>query len=100
MTARKGTKTMKTMYLPIQNVPDGAGLWQSISGNFPCFTGNGVSSFPRAHKVEGGGIPMTVKHTHPQYETAEKRQEALRDTRRVCAELLRSLRSRQARQIS
>ncbi len=65
-----------------------------------CFTGNAVSSSPSAHKVEGGGIPMTVKHTHPQYETAEKRQDAIRDTRRVCAELLRSLRSEQTRQIS
>lgn len=65
-----------------------------------CFTGNAVSSSPSSHKVEGGGIPMTVKHTHPQYETAEKRQEAIRDTRRVCAELLRSLRNEQARQIS
>ena len=87
---------MKTMYLPIQNVPDGAGLWQSISGNFLCFTGNGVSSFPRAHKVERGGTPMTVKHTHPQYETAEKRQEPPRGTPTVCAELLRSLRGPQA----
>ena len=26
---------MKTMYLPIQNAPNGAELWQSISGNFP-----------------------------------------------------------------
>ena len=65
-----------------------------------CFTGSGASSHPSSHKVEGGGIPMTVKHTHPQYETAEKQQEAIRDARRVCAELLRSLRSQQARQIS
>lgn len=43
---------------------------------------------------------MTVKHIHPQYETAEKRQEAIRDTRRACAELLRALRSEQTRQIS
>ena len=64
------------------------------------FTGNGASSHPSSHKVEGGGIPMTVKHTHPQYETAEKQQEAIRDARRVCAELLRTLRNHQARQIS
>lgn len=64
------------------------------------FTGNAVSSSPSAHKVEGGGIPMTVKHTHPQYETAEKRQEAIRDTRRVCAVLLRALQCEQTRRIS
>lgn len=70
------------------------------ANNVISFTGNGACSFPSAHKVEGGGIPMTVKHIHPQYETAEKRQEAIRDTRRACAELLRALRSEQTRQIS
>ena len=64
------------------------------------FTGSGASSHPSSHKVEGGGIPMTVKHTHPQYETAEKQQEAIRDARRMCAALLHSLRSQQTRQIS
>ena len=71
---------MKTMYLPIQNAPDGAELWQSISGNFPDlakslheFVDNALSDFRATNascrRVEirvaqvGGIVEVTVADT-------------------------------------
>lgn len=57
-------------------------------------------TFPPAasHKMIRGGILMKVKHTHPDYDTPEQRQQALLDAKRLCAAALQSRKEASAKQ--
>lgn len=50
-----------------------------------------------AHTMDRGGTDMEIKHTHPTYESAEARQEKLRDTQRVCTAIIAALRAQSVR---
>lgn len=43
-----------------------------------------ASFLPNAHRFVRGGMNMEIRHTHPEYETEEQRQAALKDMRQAC----------------
>lgn len=55
-----------------------------MNGNVILLPQVGASFLPDAHKFVRGGINMEIQHTHPEYETEEQRQSALKDVRQAC----------------
>ena len=51
-----------------------------------------------AHRLWRGGMNMEVKHTHPQYEDPQARQQQMKDAYTACMAKLRSLRAAQREQ--
>lgn len=48
--------------------------------NFP-----GTSSFDENnHRLSQGGMPMKIKHTHPEYADEAERLERLKELKKVC----------------
>ena len=52
------------------------------------------SPYP-AHRLWQGGMNMEVKHTHPQYEDRQARQQQMKDAYAACMAKLRALRAAQ-----
>jgi len=50
-----------------------------------------VSFSSAVHRVASGGMNMEIKHTHPEYETPQQREEALRDAKQACISLISAL---------
>ena len=48
-----------------------------------------------AHRLWRGGMNMEVKHTHPQYEDPQARQQQMSDAYSACMAKLRALRAAQ-----
>lgn len=48
-----------------------------------------------AHRLWRGGMNMEVKHTHPQYEDPQARQQQMKDAYAACMAKLRALRAAQ-----
>lgn len=46
----------------------------------------------REHKVIQGGLPMGIKHRHPDYETQEDRREQLRELNQACVNMILRMR--------
>ena len=50
---------------------------------------------PSTHRLLRGGMNMEVKHTHPQYEDPQARQQQMKDAYAACMTKLRALRAAQ-----
>ncbi len=54
-------------------------------------TKNNVVSFPEAacsvllgHRLSPGGLPMEIKHVHPEYQTVQERLDRLQELKKAC----------------
>lgn len=60
----------------------------------PFPTSSSCSTSP-THMLWRGGMNMEVKHTHPQYEDSQARQQQMKDAYAACMAKLRALRAAQ-----
>ena len=58
----------------------------------PFPTSSSCSTSP-THRLWRGGMNMEVKHTHPQYEDPQARQQQMKDAYAACMAKLRALRA-------
>ena len=59
------------------------------------FPASPACSLSSAHRLGRGGMNMEVKHTHPQYEDPQARQQQMKDAYVACMAKLRALRTAQ-----
>lgn len=67
-----------------------------MSSNRILFPVSPSCSCPSAHRLLQGGMNMEVKHTHPQYDDPQTRQQQMKDAYAACMAKLRALRSAQS----
>ena len=47
-----------------------------------------------AHRLDRGGSPMEIKHTHPSHADEDVRRSEVRDKQRICLALIRAQREK------